>query len=54
MLTRPLLLALLALTLAGCGPFVNPNPMRPATAGPLGGIQDTGIGANHMERIDSK
>ena len=51
---RMLLLAAFSLSLAACGPFVDPNPPNTGIAGPLAGIQDTGIGANHMGRIDTQ
>ncbi len=54
MLRRVLFLAAFSLSLAACGPFVDPVPPQQGIAGSLAGIQDTGIGANHMGRIDTQ
>jgi hypothetical protein len=54
MIRRLFFIAAFSLSLAACGPFVDPTPSRPGMAGSLGGIQDTGIGANHMGRIDTQ
>lgn len=54
MFSRMLFLAVFSLSLASCGPFVDPTPSHPGSAGSLAGIQDTGIGANHMGRIDTQ
>ena len=53
MIGRMLFLAAFSLSLAACGPFVDPTPKPTGIAGSLAGIQDTGIGANHMGRIDN-
>lgn len=54
MLRRMLFIPVFSLSLAACGPFVDPTPSHPGMAGSLAGIQDTGIGANHMGRIDTQ
>ena len=54
MSSRLLILALFTSLLAACGTFVDPNPQAEGIAPPLSGIRDTGIGANHMGRIDSQ
>ncbi|HYG85445.1 MAG TPA: hypothetical protein VD978_04235 [Azospirillum sp.] len=47
-------MAMIILPLGACGPFVDANPRDTGMAGSLAGIQDTGIGANHMGRIDTQ
>lgn len=54
MLRRILALTVLALTLAACGPYVDPSPREVTTAGPEAGLHHTGIAANHMTRIDTE
>ncbi|HYH37260.1 MAG TPA: hypothetical protein VD860_03485 [Azospirillum sp.] len=52
MFRRTLALTVLTLTLAACGPYVDPTPRDVTAAGPEAGLHHTGIAANHMTRID--